>query len=1502
MSRASKQLAFHTSQTLNHSTAKRLPVIMRFLLSFVLLVMAINSYALEVMIHPVYGSPYTSDDYYPPGNCSNGHQISGSPGESISDWWIGWRRCWPGYPQCSYSVSQNAAWPFSNYWGGTSLTGGCGGGHRVYGTAKCPLGYLLSGAVCVPNGAPKIDKNLGVTGCDVGKTIVGNPIDPGIGNKIALEVDYQGTGVFPLNMKRTYNSSASLSAGRLGSNWVHAYEIAVRATNTSAIVQRLNGKLLVYALINGVWTADSDVTDVLTQQKNASGTTIGWKIVSADNQVESYNANGKLLLLTTPMGASQTLTYDTNNLLSKVSDPEGRSLTFTYDRNALIQTMSDPAGNIYRYGYDGNGNLKTVIYPDNTPTDSSDNPKKTYVYGSDAEELVNTANVSQPNALTGIIDENGVRYATYRYDSVGKAISTEHVGGVEKYSLDYAPDGSKTAITDPLGVIRITHFTTVLGVVKATGSDQPGGVGCSAASSAMTYDANGNIASRTDFNGNLSCYAYDLSRNLETVHIEGRAAGSSCPTNPAAYTPAANSNERKISTQWHANYRLPTQIDRAGQRLNLSYDTFGNLLTKTITDTASQQSRSWNYTYNNLGQILTADGPRTDVNDITTYNYYADSSAAHKPGDLWTITNALGHITSFTAYDVNGRLLSLNDPNGLTVSLNYDARGRLTQKTVDGHTTRYDYNNVGNLIKFTKSSGVFFTYTYDAAHRLTYISDALGGKIHYTLDAMGNRVQEDIQDAQGTVMKTQSRVYDALNRLAKDIGAYNQTTSYQYDASGNLTKTIDPAGNTTQHQYDTLDHLIRTTDALNGQTDYVYDSLDRVVQVIDANNHSTLYSYNGLGDLIQLDSPNTGVSQYSYDSVGNLAHKTDADGVTSTYQYDELNRLLSIDYPGSEADLANGYDGTAQNPTGQLGHLTSARRGDIETRQQFDLRGNLTQSTVTDVANNRTVSEVRYTPNADDQLIAIQPSANRRIENHYDTAGQVNRVQLLDTDTHSTTTTRVLADNIQHLPFGPVKSLDYGNGLLASRQYDQHYRLVSGTAGTVFHQEREYDRVGNISSQADNYGESKHEYDGLGQLDVADADIPGLNWQRLGFQNDAVGNRLVNWRDYIRTDYQYDPDSQRLLSKTVNGQMTSYGYNSQGQTNQVGNRTLNYAPDQRLTGIVQGNSTLGNYRYDAFGHRIGKTVATGSTDYVYDQDHRLIAETKGTGIQHTVYLDGQPLARIDGESSNSPIRYFHTNHLGAPLVVSDQKQQIVWRGLLELFGQVTPINPNLEQNLRFAGQYFDAETGWHYNYQRYYDPNLGRYLQSDPIGLAGGVNAYVYVGNNPLNYIDPLGLTELAPGQNPLIGGGITGMGTGGSSLGGSGLSSGARFCPTAVKGINTPFGIANQGVDAVSLAARGQVENGATLYRIGTTGKSQAAEAQFWSLENPLSKEYAQRYGIPAENVKNANFIQTATLKSGTSFVTRPAPGVGANTGGGIEVVVPESGVMMRAFNYGDQ
>ena len=776
MSRASKQLATHASLMFNRCIAKRLPIEMLFLMLFILLTMASNSYSKTYFhigttaekMHASYAACLAS---IPAGHLPYaGIQYADSACQS--GLFYEWREHqYLTITMCNVGYCTNSGLASCDIPGQTRNNQGvcnCPTGQTVVNgscTVTCPAGYVVSGTSCIPNTSIKIEKNLGPTECGVG-----NPILPNIANKVAIETDYQGPASSPLHMSRIYNSQGVGLVGWRGNGWTHTYSASITTlNNTSVRVQRADGQRLLYTLTNGVWTADSDVAWILSQQKNADGSTRGWTLMAENDQTEHYDATGKLISLKNRAGYTQTLTY-VAGLLIQVSDTFGKQLNFSYNAAGQMTGMTDPADHQYRYSYDGNGNLKTVTYPDDTPADLSDNPKKTYVYGSDPGEIVNTGNVSQPNALTGIIDENGVRYATYRYDSAGKAISTEHAGGVEQYRLDYAADGSQTRITDPLGSVSTTHFTPVLGVVKATGSDQPGGTGCSVASSTQTHDANSNVASRTDFNGHLSCYAYDLSRNLETLRIEGLPAGSTCPANLSAYPPPNGSSIRKISSQWHADYRLPIQIDQAGRRLTWTYDGAGNPLTQTVTDTASQQSRSWHYTYNNLGQVLSADGPRTDVNDLTTYSYYTDTAADHHPGDLKSVTNALGHVTTFNAYDAHGRPLTLIDPNGLITHLNYDARGRLIQKNVGGNLTSYQYDAVGNLIKTTQPSGTAIRYSYDAAHRLTDIQDAAGNSIHYTLDAMGNRIHEDIVDPAGHLIAALSRAVDALNRVQNVMG------------------------------------------------------------------------------------------------------------------------------------------------------------------------------------------------------------------------------------------------------------------------------------------------------------------------------------------------------------------------------------------------------------------------------------------------------------------------------------------------------------------------------------------------------------------------------------------------------------------------------------------------------------------------------------------------------------------------------------------------------------
>lgn len=559
---------------------------------------------------------------------------------------------------------------------------------------------------------------------------VGNPIHAGIGNKFQVEAIYSGAGVLPADFSLYYNNSTPIQNANLGANWRGRYDRTITLNTlggiSTATVYRPDGKVFLFSLnTNNNWLSDADISDTFIQ------TATGWKYTTSGDEAETYDTTGKLLSITDRAGLMQALAYDTSGRLATVTDPFGRKLTFAYDASSRISAMTDPAGGVYGYAYDANNNLASVTYPDGKT--------RTYLY----------ENAAFPRALTGIIDENGARYATWAYDAKGHAISSEHAGAAEKVTLAYNTDASgnplSTIVTDPLGTARTYNFQTVLGVVKSAGQSQPGGSGCGPASSAIAYDANGNIASKTDFNGNRTVYQYDLARNLETSRTE------------AYGTPQA----RTVATQWHPTYRLPVQIAEPGRVTAYSYDAAGNLLQKTIT--AGGQSRTWAYTYNANGQVLTVDGPRTDVADLTAYTYDAQ-------GNLASVTNPLGQVTRITAYDPHGRPLSIADPNGLVTQLAYDPRGRLTSRSVGGEVTTYQYDGVGQLTQVTQPDGVAVAYTYDAAHRLTQVADSAGNRIAYTLDPLGNRIGEDVYDPAGQLAKSLSRAYDALGRLQSLTG------------------------------------------------------------------------------------------------------------------------------------------------------------------------------------------------------------------------------------------------------------------------------------------------------------------------------------------------------------------------------------------------------------------------------------------------------------------------------------------------------------------------------------------------------------------------------------------------------------------------------------------------------------------------------------------------------------------------------------------------------------
>ncbi|MBZ0171101.1 MAG: hypothetical protein K8E66_01850, partial [Phycisphaerales bacterium] len=529
------------------------------------------------------------------------------------------------------------------------------------------------------------------------------------------------------------------------------------------------------------------------------------------------------------------------------------------------------------------------------------------------------------------------------------------------------------------------------------------------------------------------------------------------------------------------------------------------------------------------------------------------------------MTNALGQVTSITAYDPHGRPLTIVDPNGLTTQLAYDARGRLLSRSVGGETTGYAYDGVGQLTQVTLPDGSSLTYTYDAAHRLTGITDSLGNRIVYTLDAMGNHTKEEVFDPMGALAQTRSRVYNSLNRLAQEIGAQNQVTQYGYDNQGNVTSVTDPLGRVTVNAYDALNRLLRVTDPGLGQTQYGYNVLDQLTSVTDPRNLVTSYAYDGLSNLNQQTSPDTGVTQNTYDAAGNLLTQSDAKGQMTAYAYDALNRITQITFAdGSRQSYA--YDAGA-NGIGRLSSITETNPANQQTsliQYSYNQQGRVSAET-------RTLGGIAYGYDSFGRMSGMTYPSGRTASYGFDALGRVNQVT-----TAKDGQSQVVVQNVQYHPFGGVKSFTLGNGQVYSRTIDQDGRIASYTLGGTS-VAIGFDAASRITA----IGANTYGYDALNRL--SSAILPSSNF---AYSYDAVGNRLTKTTGANSDSYAYSPTSNRIATLTPFGSPPrSFIFDANGST--TDDAVNQYAYDTRGR-MVQATSSVGatSYQVNALGQRI----------------------------------------------------------------------------------------------------------------------------------------------------------------------------------------------------------------------------------------------------------------------------------------------------------------------------
>ncbi|HEX8406368.1 MAG TPA: hypothetical protein VF670_17225 [Duganella sp.] len=636
---------------------------------------------------------------------------------------------------------------------------------------------------------------------------IGNPVIITNGTKVQQESDIGGNQWGTLEIGRVYrNARDTVDAPTAGTLWSFTFErqfLAMESVGDSA-PKRIS-------IINGEGSAiHFDRTGTAYSADSASEGQLypltpnydEWIYKNASGEMEHFKkikSRYVLMSVTRKDGNGTRYSYGDNEKLQTISDSFGRTLDVAWHDDYAIASLSSPESSVhYRYeqllGEDGVvvRGMQRIVGVQVNNADGAALGVKQYHYGQGWPDWFH---------LTGVTDENNIRFATYSYDAEGRVSRSEHAGGAQRYEYSYPADTSRL-VTDPLGSTRSITTAPIANQLRITSFSQPGGSGCGPAASAYAYTAKGMLQSRSDFNNIKTCFAYDTARDLEISRVDGVPVASSCPA--AASVPGVG--QRKTSRRWHPDWSIETMVAEPLKVTQYVYngqpDIDGDVAScgdggtlpdgkpiavvckkiETATTDAHGAAgfnavragapRITTHTYNRHGQILSSTvwGRAGSHGDTTHFDYYTDTTSSHTMGDLSKVTGPTGQVREFLAYTFSGLATRIKEPNGQLIELTYDARRHLTRRVVSAtgtgeQATSYHYDLVGQLTGVDLPDSSRITYRYDDAHRLTGITDTAGNTVQYALDPMGNRVREEIHDATGKLTRQIVRIYDALNRL-----------------------------------------------------------------------------------------------------------------------------------------------------------------------------------------------------------------------------------------------------------------------------------------------------------------------------------------------------------------------------------------------------------------------------------------------------------------------------------------------------------------------------------------------------------------------------------------------------------------------------------------------------------------------------------------------------------------------------------------------------------------
>ncbi len=1051
--------------------------------------------------------------------------------------------------------------------------------------------------------------------------------------------------------------------------------------------------------------------------------------------------------------------------ITKMTAPNGNYINFNYT-GSLLTSIINNEGQAISFAYDGSGRLTSI-------TDAITSPSRTWIYTYDAAgNLIKTTDplggtnkyaylVNGPMKSLSDKNNNTVDIIYYGDFSV-----SELIGCNKRQSFSYDTTTNITIATDYLasGNNQVTTYSYTqynnlvwLNSLKSN---------CCGYNMTFQYDNMGNKIRQTDANGNITSYTYDNKGNLLTQ------------------TDALN---QIISFTYTNNYNnISSFTDAKGNVTSLSYDNKGNLI-----QLVDPGNLVYSAVYNTYGDIISSTDPRGNT---FTYNYDAYGNPINVTGPdgynatlgfdargnllsltdargntsnlqfdilnrLKTITDPLNNGVHFT-YDAGGNITSVKDQNNVTNNFNYDASNRAVQFTDavnNKTTTSYDAMDNPTAVKNALSNATNFTY--DTKNRLSSFTDALGNTSSISYDPNGNILSLGLPNGQQL-----SYTYDAINRVTAINDNTGTIANLSYDKNNNVTSYTNGTGATVTATYDSLDRIKHITDPLGNTYSLTYDNNSNVNTVTDRNGFAKTYTYDGLNRVKTYTDNNGFIITLGYDAQGNVISMKDQNNNTTNYVYDILNRMQTITYPGGKF-IQFTYDSRGNIITKKLTDGTNINfvydslnrvvsktlPGGIVYNFAYDALSRI----ITATNSNGTVNITYDALNR----IASEIYDGRTTSYNYNIAGRTQTTVYPDStiitknyDTRNRLTS-IVKNNITQVSYqynnaDQVIGKTFANGISTSLQYDFANRLsnISTAGGALQNSSFTYDREMNKTAinRASNPAPSEQfTYDNGYRL---------TNYQRGALQNtyqyDAVGNRISANLNGINTSYAVNNLNQLTNSNNAS-QNINFTHDNNGNLTFDGIFYKTYDGEGRLLKDSASGGNVITYLYDAIGRRVQKIINGMPYKYTYSGLAQIEERDGITNnlLNRTIFKNF--ITPVVNEKNGNQY-FYHQNELNSVENITNSAGNLTERYQYDVYGQQTIYNSSnsvIQASLAgnrfgFTGQEYDSATKSNHFLFRNYSTTTGTFNQRDLIGYGDGTGMYQYVGDNPANGIDVVGLAK----------------------------------------------------------------------------------------------------------------------------------------------------------------